>query len=104
MIFTFVFLLGISLLLLIKNAHLQFLGAILILILCLYLNSKYLDKVGFFEYGLVFIRKTWIHLLVGILIGLATVILLLIVGVVTTNLAITWGGSAIDNSATLSLS
>ncbi|MGB5821136.1 MAG: CPBP family intramembrane glutamic endopeptidase [Saonia sp.] len=86
--------LAISPLILINNANLQFFGAALILIFGLYLNSKYLDKRDFSEYGLVFKKRTFVHLLIGILIGVFSVILLFFIGKVTGILMVTKVSSA----------
>ncbi|GAA4277305.1 CPBP family intramembrane glutamic endopeptidase [Aquimarina mytili] len=71
---------AVSPLILIRNSHLQFLGAVLILVLGLYLNSKYLDKIDFSEYGLIFKKETFIHLIIGIFIGAISVVLILLLG------------------------
>ena len=72
--------LSISPLILIGNSYLQFVGALLILIFGLYLNSKYLDKRDFQEYGLILKKQTFTHLVVGILIGIFSVIVMLLIG------------------------
>lgn len=83
LIFICLLLLAILPLILINNSYLQFFGAILILIFGLYLNSKYLDKRDFLEYGLVFKKGTFVHLLIGILIGFFSVVLIFFIGKVT---------------------
>lgn len=82
-IFISLLFLAISPLILINNSYLQFFGAILILILGLYLNAKYLDKRDFLEYGLVLKKETFTDLLFGILIGVFAVSLILLIGKVT---------------------
>lgn len=84
-ILLFIFLLSISIspLILIENSYLQFVGALFILILGLYLNSKYLDKRDFQEYGLVFKKQTFTHLVIGILIGMLSVVSMLLIGKTT---------------------
>lgn len=80
LIFIFFLSLAISPFLLVKNSYLQFIGALFILILGLYINSKYLDKKDFSEYGLVFKIETLLDLFIGILIGVFTVIVILVIG------------------------
>jgi len=80
MIFISLLLLAILPLLLINNSYLQFTSALILLYFGLYLNSKYLDKRDFNQYGLVFSKAFFIDLLVGILIGVFTVILILLFG------------------------
>lgn len=84
-ILIFIFLLSISIapLILTGNSYLQFAGALFILILGLYLNSKYLDKRDFQEYGLVLKKQTFAHLVMGILIGIFSVVLMLFIGRIT---------------------
>ena len=65
---------------LIDNKTLQFLGATLILIFGLYINSKYLDKRKFSDYGLVLRRVTFKYLVVGLIIGFCSVVLMLLIG------------------------
>lgn len=81
-IFIFCGLLSIAItpLIFINNSRLQFFGALLILIYGLYLNSKYLDKIKFSRYGLIFKKRSFIHLLFGILIGCLSVFLMLFIG------------------------
>jgi len=64
----------------IDNSHLQFFGALLILIFGLYINSKFLDKIRFSDYGLSFKKKTFGHLSIGILIGSLAVLLIFVIG------------------------
>lgn len=80
LIFTFTTLLLISPLLLINNSIIQFLGANLILIGALYLNSKYLDKQDFEVYGLIFKKVTIIDLVVGFIVGFLSVVSILLIG------------------------
>ena len=80
LIFITLFSLSISPLVLIDNSYLQFAGAWLILIFGMYLNSKYLDKRDFQDYGLVFKKETFIHLIMGIWIGGFSVVLILLIG------------------------
>ena len=84
-ILIFVFLLSVSIspLLLIDNSYLQFVGASFILILGLYLNSKYLDKRDFQDYGLVLKKQTFTYLVIGILIGMLSVVSMLLIGKTT---------------------
>ena len=72
--------LSISPLILIDSSYLQFIGAVLVLIMGLYLNSKYLDKRDFQEYGLVLKKQTFAHLVIGILIGICSVVSMLLIG------------------------
>ena len=83
LIFIFVLMFAISPLLLVRNSYLQFFGALLMLIFGLYLNSKYLDKRDFSEYGLVYKKETFVHLLIGITIGFLSVVLMLFIGKTT---------------------
>ena len=80
--------LAISPLIFINNSYYQFLGAVFLLIFGLYFNAKYLDKRDFREYGLVFKMGTFSNLLVGVLIGIFSVILMLLIGRVTRVLTI----------------
>ena len=84
-ILIFVFLLSVSIspLLLIGNSYLQFVGASFILILGLYLNSKYLDKRDFQGSGLVLKKQTFTYLVIGILIGMLSVVSMLLIGKTT---------------------
>jgi len=79
-IFTSVLLLAVSPLIVVENSHLQFFGAIFLLVFGLHLNSRYLDKVEFAEYGLLLKKQTLIHLTVGILIGILSVGLIFFIG------------------------
>lgn len=81
-ILIFVSLLGLTILplLLLNNVYLQFIGVLLILIFGLRINSKYLDKRNFSEYGLVFNKETFRNVLVGLTIGFCAVVLILIIG------------------------
>ncbi|MEM7485381.1 MAG: CPBP family intramembrane glutamic endopeptidase [Bacteroidota bacterium] len=72
--------LAVSPLLLIDNTLLQFFLAAILLIFTLYLNSKYLDKRSFLDYGLVYKKETFFHFLFGILIGSVAVLLMLWIG------------------------
>ncbi|PKV51549.1 hypothetical protein ATE84_3636 [Aquimarina sp. MAR_2010_214] len=83
LIFIILLSLVISPLVLINNSYLQFVGAVFILIFGLYINSKYLDKRDFLEYGLVFKIETFSNLSIGILIGFFSVILMLLIGKIT---------------------
>ncbi|MDH7447827.1 CPBP family intramembrane glutamic endopeptidase [Aquimarina sp. 2201CG14-23] len=83
---------------LINNSYLQFVGAVFILIFGLYINSKYLDKRSFSEYGLVFKIETFSNLLIGILIGVFSVILILLIGKITGIIIVS------DHTSTLKLS
>tara|TARA_R110002050_G_C8830521_1_gene505181 strand:- start:51 stop:932 length:882 start_codon:yes stop_codon:yes gene_type:complete len=83
LIFISFLLLAVLPLILIENSYFQFFGASLILIFGLYLNSKYLDKRGFSEYGLIFKKKTFTYLLIGVLIGFFSVILMVLIGKAT---------------------
>lgn len=71
---------AISPLLLLNNSHLQFLGVVVILVFGLYLNSRYLDKIDFSEYGLIFKKQSFIYLIIGILIGVISVIAMFFIG------------------------
>ncbi|WP_123877561.1 CPBP family intramembrane glutamic endopeptidase [Flagellimonas maritima] len=75
--------LAIAPLTLINNTILQFFGAVVILIICLYLNSKYLDKRNFSDYGLVFKRETLTYCAIGVLIGSFSVIFIFLIGINT---------------------
>ena len=75
--------LAISPLILIDNSILQFIGALIILMFGLALNSKYLDRRNFMEYGLVFKKETLAHLGIGILVGIFSVALMLVIGKTT---------------------
>ena len=89
LIFVCALFLGISPLLLINNSYIQFFGAVLILISILYLNSRYLDKIDFLEYGLVFKRATFVQLFIGLLIGFFSVVLILLIGESTGIISVT---------------
>lgn len=80
LIFSFALSLAISPLVLIENSHLQFLGATVILIFGLYLNSKHLDKIDFSEYGLIFKRQSFVYLIIGVLIGTISVASMFFIG------------------------
>lgn len=80
LIFIFLLSLSISPLILVDNSYLQFVGAVFILVLGLYLNSKYLDKRNFPEYGLIFKKETFAHLIFGIVIGIFSVVFMLLIG------------------------
>ena len=97
-IFVFCGLLSIAItpLLLIDNSRLQFFGALLILIYGLYLNSKYLDKIKFSDYGLIFKKKSFVHLFVGILIGCLSVLLILTIGQETSVIVVNKSASPLD--------
>lgn len=82
-IFIFLISLSISPLILIDNSYLQFIGAVVILVFGLYLNSKYLDKRNFLMYGLVFKKEIFAQLVIGIVIGIFSVILMLLIGKTT---------------------
>lgn len=92
LIFICLLFLALSPLILINNSHLQFFGAALILLFGLYLNSKYLDKRDFSEYGLVFKKRSFVHLFIGILIGGFSVVLIFWVGKVMGVLSISEAG------------
>lgn len=83
LIFIFILLLTLSPLLLINNSNLQFTGALIILLTGLYLNSKYLDKRDFSQYGLILRKTFFTDLLVGVLIGVFSVFLILLIGETT---------------------
>lgn len=80
LIFVSLLFLAILPLFLIDNVYLQFFGAVSILIFGLYVNSKYLDKRKFSEYGLVLNKETFKNLLVGLTIGFSSVVLILVIG------------------------
>lgn len=82
-IFVSTLLLAISPLSLLNNTYLQFIGAVAILMFVLYLNSKYLDKRSFQAYGLIFTKEFFAHLSIGILIGVFSVVLVLLIGKTT---------------------
>ncbi|MGB6153264.1 MAG: CPBP family intramembrane glutamic endopeptidase [Pricia sp.] len=82
-IFFSTLLLAVSPLSLLDNTYLQFIGAVVILMSVLYLNSKYLDKRGFQAYGLTFTKEFFVHLSIGILIGFFSVVLVLLIGKTT---------------------
>lgn len=67
----------------IKNSYLQFLGALLIVIVGLYLNSKYLDKREFSEYGLILKKQTFLYLLIGAIVGVFSVVVIVLIGKAT---------------------
>ncbi len=75
-------------LLLVQNKLIQFFGAVVELIVGLYINSKYLDKRKFTDYGLLVNKETFIQLLVGLLIGALSVIILLMIGKTTKILSV----------------
>lgn len=79
-VFVILLFLAISPLFLLVNTHLQFAGAVSILIFGLYLNSKYLDKRNFIEYGLIFRKQILTYFIIGILIGAISVVLMLLIG------------------------
>ena len=79
-IFTILLIIAVLPLLFISNKTIQFLGALFVLILGLKLNSKFLDKREFSDYGLVLSSRTFRLLAVGSLIGFCTVVLLVILG------------------------
>ena len=79
-IFTILLIIVVLPLLFIANKTIQFLGALLVLILGLKLNSIFLDKREFSDYGLVLSSRTFRLLAVGSLIGFCTVVLLVILG------------------------
>ncbi len=83
LIFVSLLFLAILPLLLLNNVYIQFFGVVLILIFGLYINSKYLDKRNFSEYGLVVSKATFQNLLVGLIIGFCSVVLILIIGKTT---------------------
>lgn len=89
-ILIFIALLSLSLspLFLINNTYLQFLGAVFVLIFGLLFNAKYIDKRDFSAYGLVFKKATFIHLFVGMLIGIFSVVSILIIGRLTGSLSV----------------
>ncbi len=82
-IFVLLFSFAISPLILINNSYLQFIGAVFILLFALYINSKYLDKRNFSEYGIVLKTETFVYVFIGILIGVFSVILLVLIGKIT---------------------
>tara|TARA_R110002051_G_scaffold181774_1_gene251236 strand:+ start:5685 stop:6566 length:882 start_codon:yes stop_codon:yes gene_type:complete len=67
-------------LLLIDNSIQQFFGAVLVLLLALYISSKYIDKRDFKVYGIIFKREMFINFLIGITIGIFSVIIILLIG------------------------
>jgi len=83
---------------LINNKIIQFFGATLILIFGLYLNSKYLDKRKFSEYGIVFKKDTFKHLIVGLIIGFFSVVLMLLIGESTGILSVSESKAIFDAS------
>ena len=89
LIFICFLLLAIAPLIIINNSLLQFIGATFILLYGLYLNSKYLDKRPMSDYGIVFSKKTFIHLLNGISIGSLSVIAIFLIGKITGILLVT---------------
>ena len=86
LIFTSALLISVTPLLLVHSALLQFSGAVLILILGLYLNAKYLDKIDFSAYGIVLSKVTFISLFIGTLIGAISVVIMLLLGSATDNI------------------
>ncbi|MBW1295062.1 CPBP family intramembrane glutamic endopeptidase [Aquimarina litoralis] len=86
----------ISPLILINNSYLQFTGAAIILVLGLYFNSKYLDKIDFSDYGLIFRRVTFSDFSVGILFGFLSVILMLLIGMYSEILVVSKIKSALN--------
>ena len=92
-------LLAVSPLILLGNPLLQFLGASLILVVGLYLNSKYLDKVDFSEYGLVLEKATFFQVIIGIAIGFTAVISILLLGEVTKILIVSESASVLNASS-----
>jgi len=89
LIFSGALILGLSPLLLVNNSYIQFLGAVSILIFGLVLNSKYLDKLGFSDYGLILKKETFVQIVIGIIIGFISVIMILYIGVSTDILLVT---------------
>lgn len=84
---------AISPLIFVNNSILQFLGATLILVFGLYLNSKYLDKRPFSTYGLGISKTSFIHLSAGSVIGFLAVVSMLFIGNTTDILAVSEGVS-----------
>ncbi|MBS9461320.1 CPBP family intramembrane metalloprotease [Flagellimonas sp. 389] len=80
LIFICILSLAVSPLFLIDNSLIQFFLAAVLVTFTLYLNSKYLDKRNFLDYGLVFKKETLFHFLFGILIGSVAVLLMLWIG------------------------
>ncbi|TSE05275.1 CPBP family intramembrane metalloprotease [Aquimarina algiphila] len=89
LLFSILLLLSVLPLIWVKNSVLQFFGAVVILIVGLYLNAKYLDKRNFSEYGIVFKKNTIIYFLTGIIIGITSVAILLGIGSLIGALSIT---------------
>jgi hypothetical protein len=95
-VFVFLLVVGISPLLMVNNVHVQFLGASLVLVFVLQLNAKFLDRTNFSEYGLALNYTTLSHGLVGMLIGILTVILILGIGWITQMISVTQSTNTIN--------